>query len=134
MEVGALRSKLDPLLEHLDGVLEIGLHHAEAAHEENDVGVLRGQTARAQQEFERLKGLPLVGTNLSQQVQGVRRVRLQGKRALEHGLGLVQVLRAQVRLPEVVQDLKRAGLKSVCQLELADGGRVLLLRRQHDPE
>ena len=134
MEVGALRGQLDSLLEHLDGVLEVGLRHAQAAHEENNVGVLRGQTARAQQEFERRNGLPLVSIDLSQQVQGVRRVRLQGKRALEHGLGFVQALRAQIRLPEVVQDLKRARPKSVCQLELVHGERVLLLRCQHNPE
>src|SRR2546427_3465671 len=134
VEVGALRRKLHSLLEHLYGVLEVRLHHAEAAHEENDVGVLRGQTARAQQEFARVQGLPLVGINLSQQVQGVRRVRLQGKGAFKYSLGLVQALRAQVRLPEVVQDLERARLKSVRQLELVYGERVLLLGCQHNPE
>src|SRR5207245_1139478 len=52
MEVGALRGQLDSLLEHLDGVLEVGLRHAQAAHEENNVGVLRGQTARVARDAE----------------------------------------------------------------------------------
>ena len=54
MEVGTLRSDLEPLFEHLNGVLEIGLHHAETAHQKDDVGIPGGQLTRFQQQFEGL--------------------------------------------------------------------------------
>ena len=130
VKIGALRSNLQSRLKQRNRVLKIILRHAHARHQENDVGILGSQFARANQQIERVHGTCLVRHSLRHQVKSFGGFGLQLQRAVQRQLSFRIFTAAQIRLPQVVKDFKRFRLQRVRGFKFHLCRFVLLLGRQ----